>query len=138
MPGLAQSAARETSPSRRERIAVLSDAAAVAGADGIDHRERQIALVLFQVLQLRTEPGPSSGTGAIHAQRAAHAIVGRRRVGQHALELVDGGACAGAAQFEQLAHVVVRLVGQDLGDRALVERGHVVAARVDGVRKRLV
>ena len=40
-------------------VAVSRDASTIAGTDLIDHGERQAALVLFQVLQLRTKPATS-------------------------------------------------------------------------------
>ena len=120
-----------------ERIAVLRDAGAIAGTDLIDHGERQVAFVLLQVLQLRTKPAPATRSAAVHTQRAAHAIVGWRRVGEHPLELVDAGARSGAAQLEQLANVIVRLVRQHLGDGALVQRRHVVTAGVDRLEETL-
>ena len=89
----------------------------------------------FRFCSCGPESGPPSGPGAVHAQRAAHAVVERRRVGQHALELVDRGAGAGAAQFEQLADIIVGLIRQHLRDGALVQAGHGVTAGVDGVEE---
>jgi hypothetical protein len=54
----------------------------------------------------------------------------RRGVGQHALELVDGGASSDLPQLEQLADIIVGLVRQDLSDGALVDCGCRVAAGI--------
>ena len=77
MPVLAQSAARETSPSKASGLPYRAMPLRSPTRMQIDYIERQIAFILFQILQLRPEPGPTSGTGAIHAQRAADAIIDR-------------------------------------------------------------
>ena len=116
---------------QRQRIAEGGDAGAIACPDAVDHRQGQGAFVLLHILQLRSEPGPAAGCAAIHAQCPAHAIVGWRRVTEHALILVDAGAGRVEAEFEQLANEVIRLAGEHPGHRALVQRRHGVAAGVD-------
>ena len=91
----------------------------------------------FRFCSCGPSPVQRPGPAPYMRKRSAHAIVGRRRIGEHAFEFVDRGARSGAAQLEQLAHVIVGLAGQDLRDRALVQRRRVVAARVDGRKEAL-
>ena len=104
-----------------ERVAVSSDAGTIALANVVEHGKRQAALVLLEVLELRTETRPATGRTAVHPQRTAHAVVGRRCVAQHPLELVDGGTRRGPAQLEQLGDKVVGLADDRLRDGAHVQ-----------------
>src|SRR6476620_2599753 len=60
-----------------ERVAVSSDAGTIALANVVEHGKRQAAIVLLEVLELRTETRPATGRTAVHPQRTAHAVVGR-------------------------------------------------------------
>ena len=51
------------------------------------------------------------------------------------LNLLTAARAPIVAQFEELAHVVVGFVRQDLRDRALVDRGHAMTARIDRRRE---
>src|SRR6516164_1365456 len=57
---------------QRERISIRRNAGTITAADLIDHGERQVALILLQVLQLRAQARPTTWRAAIHAQRTAH------------------------------------------------------------------
>ena len=104
----------------------------ISVADRVDCRERDVVLVLLQILQLRTASAPAAGAGSVHAHRAAHAIVGIAGVGENALVLPDGGAGTIATQFENRAGGFIRFGGEHRADGASAHAGHSVAV-LDGV-----
>ena len=106
---------------QRERVAELGEVGAIASADGVDHRQRESAVVPFQVLKHWTAAAPSARTSPIHAQGPAQAVV-LAGIGQDALELAHGGTCTVAAELEQLTHVIAGLGAQGRGNIALPER----------------
>ena len=87
-------------------------------------------LVAFEVVQHRPRRGPSAGGGAVHGERAAQAVVVAGEA-QDLRELLDAGTRAVAAQLEQLSGLLVGIVREHGRDRALAERGHVVAEGID-------
>ena len=131
-PGAAQTVARAMSPSTVSGLPYWRSCVAISGAHRIDGRERDVALVLLEVLQLRAASAPATRTGAVHPQGAAHAIVGIAGVGEDALVLAHRGAGAVAAELEHRAGGFVRFGGEHRADRAPADAGHGVAA-LDGI-----
>ena len=136
LPGAAQTVARAISASTVSGLPYWRSCVAILRPHGIDRRERDVALVLLQVLQLRAAPAPATRSGAVHSQRAAHAIIGIAGVGENALVLPYGRAGPVAAQFEYRAGGFIRFSGEHRADGATAHAGHGVAV-LDGIGENL-
>ena len=132
LPGAAQTVARAMSPSTVSGLPILAQPRAIPRPHDIDGCERDVALVLLEILQLRPASAPAPWAAAIHPQRAAHAIVGFAGVGEDAFVLTDGGAGAVAPQLEHRAGLLVRFGGEHGADGTAADAGHGVAA-LDGI-----
>ena len=128
LPGAAQTAARAISPSTVSGLPYWRSCVAILCPHGVDGCERDVAFVLLEVLQLRAAPAPATRPGAIHAQGAAHAVVGIAGVGEDALVFSDGRAGSIASQFEHRASGFIRFGSEHGADGAPAHAGHCVAA----------
>ena len=132
MPALAQSAARETSPSSDSGLPKAAMPERSPARMLIDHRQGQGAFVLLHILQLRTEPGPAAGSGC-HTCAACRACDRRRAMRRHSirLNLLTLARAASRRNSSNWRTKVIGLVREHLGHRALVQRAQGVTVGVD-------
>ena len=130
LPGAAQTTARAMSPSTVRGLPYCRRRARSPARTASTAVERDVALVLLQVLQLRAASAPAAGTGAVHSHGAAHAVVSIAGVGEDALVFAHRSAGAVASELEYRAGCFVGFGGEHRADRALAHAGHCVAALV--------
>ena len=85
-----------------QRRAVLGECFPVTVQDVIDGTRRDVEVVAFEILQLRTATAPATGGAAMEANGAAQSVV---VIGpsQDAAEFAGRGSGTVAAQFKDLA-----------------------------------
>src|SRR5262249_4367308 len=113
-----------------ERIAERTKLVRVASANGLKRHERNPGLVLFEVLQLRPAPAPTSWPRTVDPHGAAQAVVVAERA-QDPFVLSHRGARAVAPELKQPAHLVARVPSEHGSDRLLADRGHGVTMGID-------